>query len=144
MSKFKSIVIRGDVLKNKTGLAVALIAWSVIFYTSVCVYAFYIGKTNAESSSGIGLAAISLAVFIPLFGIAYGAMASIMGRGGYLLCFANAVFSSALICVLCDFDEIYGRIAVCAFIGAAVFSFTALVKTICDFFPLMKKYFKRH
>ena len=130
-------------MKKKTASAIALVLWSVIFYASVCVYGFYYAKSDPESSAGIGLAAISLAVFIPLFSIAYGVMASLLSKSGYALCFANAAFSSALVCALCDFDEIYGRIAVCAFIGAAVFSFTALVKTICEFTPFLKKIFKR-
>ena len=119
---------------------VTLVAWSVIFYTAVCSYYMYSRYNIRSEGDSYGLLAISFAVFIPLFGIAYGIMAGILRDArGWMLCFAEAVFSAILICLIWDADEIYGRLAVCLFVGAAVFSFTAIVKSITEFVIFLRK-----
>ena len=117
-----------------------LVVWSVIFYTAVSTYYVYSKYMMRLEADGLGLLGICVAVFFPLFGIAYGIMAGILKNGkGWMLCFADAVFSAILICVIWDADEIYGRLAVCLFVGAAVFSFTAIVKSITEFAIFLKK-----
>lgn len=117
-----------------------LVAWSVIFYTAVSTYYVYSRYNIRSEPDSYGLLAISVAVFFPLFGIAYGIMAGILkGAKGWMLCFADAVFSAILICLIWDADEIYGRLAVCLFVGAAVFSFTAIVKSVTEFVIFLRK-----
>ncbi len=120
--------------------SLTLVAWSVIFYTAVSTYYIYSKYTAPSEAGEYGILAISVAVFFPLFGIAYGIMAGIFQNGrGWMLCFADAVFSAILICLIWDADEIYGRLAVCLFVGAAVFSFTAIVKSVTEFVIFLKK-----
>ena len=123
-----------------TRATLALITWSVIFYTAVCTYYVYSRKTFGTSMDSIGLLAISIAVFIPLMGVAYGIMAGILKNGrGWMLCFADGAFSAILVCLLWDGDEIYGRLGVCLFVGAAVFSFTSIVKSLTEFAIFLKR-----
>lgn len=117
-----------------------LVVWSVIFYTAVSAYYVYSRYNIRLESDELGLLGISVAVFFPLFGIAYGVMAAILKGGiGWGICFAHAAFSAILICLIWDADEIYGRLAVCLFVGAAVFSFTAIVKILAEFIIFLKK-----
>lgn len=131
---------RSDAGMGLTRGTLTLVVWSVIFYTAVSTYYVYSKHIIRSEADGLGLLGISVAVFFPLFGIAYGIMAGILKGGiGWGLCFSDAVFSSILICVIWDADEIYGRLAVCLFVGAAVFSFTAIVKSITEFVAFLKK-----
>lgn len=119
---------------------VTLVAWSVIFYTAVSTYYVYSRYNIRLEANELGLLGISAAVFFPLFGVAYGIMAGLLRHGvGWGLCFAHGAFSSILVCLIWDADEIYGRLAVCLFVGAAVFSFTAIVKTLTEFIIFLKK-----
>ena len=112
----------------------------MIFYTAVSTYYVYSRYNIRLEANELGLLGISAAVFFPLFGVAYGIMAGLLHHGvGWGLCFANGAFSSILVCLIWDADEIYGRLAVCLFVGTAVFSFTAIVKTLTEFIIFLKK-----
>lgn len=119
---------------KRTRAGIALVAWSVIFYTVIICYCIFSGKYGKSDAENMGTVAITCAVIIPLMALAYGVMAGIMGKKGWLICIADAAFSSALVCCLYNFDEIYGRLSVCAFVAFSVFSFTGLVKSFTELF----------